>query len=182
MKTRARNRPWPSTRCCSRLAEMNDAQNLIDAQQRHVRTPLPRLPSLMRYISIRRRDAVFLPDCARVLLRPFIPADRQRLTSIIGRALAMTEEEAEHELAAVRHAFSARRPRHRTVAARAFFTRSEAHGMSSPIARSPRSRQLLIGALFTGEYALESARRCSIPRSCRIPIKAAFRPARFVSS
>ena len=41
----------------------------------------------MTSIQIRRHELRFLPDCSRVLIRPFIPADRSRLTQIIGRAL-----------------------------------------------------------------------------------------------
>jgi hypothetical protein len=52
----------------------------------------------MTSIQIRRHELRFLPDCSRVLIRPFIPADRSRLTQIIGRALALSEEETGREL------------------------------------------------------------------------------------
>jgi len=38
----------------------------------------------MTSIQIRRHELRFLPDCSRVLMRSFIPADRSRLTQIIG--------------------------------------------------------------------------------------------------
>jgi hypothetical protein len=47
----------------------------------------------MTSIQIRRHELRFLPDCSHVLIRPFIPADRSRLTQIIGRALALSEED-----------------------------------------------------------------------------------------
>jgi hypothetical protein len=62
----------------------------------------------MTSIQIRRHELRFLPDCSRVLIRPFIPADRSRLTQIIGRALALSEEETQRELEIVRREFSAR--------------------------------------------------------------------------
>ncbi len=62
----------------------------------------------MTSIQIRRHELRFLPDCSRVLMRSFIPADRSRLTQIIGRALALSEEETERELEKVRREFSAR--------------------------------------------------------------------------
>ncbi len=48
----------------------------------------------MRPIPIRRHEALLLPESARVIIRPFIPANAQRVTTIIGRALALTEEES----------------------------------------------------------------------------------------
>jgi hypothetical protein len=59
----------------------------------------------MTSIQIRRHELRFLPDCSRVLIRPFIPADRSRLTQMIGRALALSEEETGRELEKVRREF-----------------------------------------------------------------------------
>ena len=108
----------------------------------------------MTSIQIRRHELRFLPDCSRVLIRPFIPADRSRLTQIIGRALALSEEETGRELENVRREFSAR---HRDLDSLllGIYRRVEGHVFTHrPL--SP-ARRLLIGALFSGEYALESA-------------------------
>ena len=108
----------------------------------------------MTSIQIRRHELRFLPDCSRVLMRSFIPADRSRLTQIIGRALALSEEETERELEKVRREFSAR---HRDLDSLllGIYRRVEVHIFTHrPL--SP-ARRLLIGALFSGEYALESA-------------------------
>ncbi len=105
-------------------------------------------------ISIRRREPAFLPDSSRVIIRPFIPGERQRITNIIGRALALSEAEAAHELENIRREFHGR---HLDIDAQLLgvFRKVEPHLFSSrPLSHS---RQLLIGALFTGEYALESA-------------------------
>lgn len=108
----------------------------------------------MTSIQIRRHELRFLPDCSRVLIRPFIPADRSRLTQIIGRALALSEEETGRELENVRREFSAR---HRDLDSLllGIYRRVEGHVFTHrPLTPA---RRLLIGALFSGEYALESA-------------------------
>jgi predicted GH43/DUF377 family glycosyl hydrolase len=108
----------------------------------------------MTSIQIRRQELRFLPDCSRVLIRPFIPADRSRLTQIIGRALALSEEETERELEKVRREFSAR---HRDLDSLllGIYRRVEVHVFTDRSLST--ARRLLIGALFSGEYALESA-------------------------
>jgi hypothetical protein len=108
----------------------------------------------MTSIPIRRHELRFLPDCSRVLIRPFIPGDRSRITRIIGRALALSEEETQRELEIVRREFSAR---HRGLDSLllGIYRRVEAHVFTDRSLST--ARRLLIGALFSGEYALESA-------------------------
>ncbi len=108
----------------------------------------------MKPIQLHRHDVRLVPESARVLLRPFIPADAKRITTIIGRALAVSEEEATRDLEAVLLEFDSRHldvePRllanYETVRPHIFTQR--------PLSRV---RQLLVGALFSMEYALESA-------------------------
>jgi len=72
----------------------------------------------------------------------------------MGRALALTEEEVDVQLQNVRHQFD---DRHFDVAAilQAHFEKVRLHVFTQrPLSAA---RQLLIGALFSGEYALESA-------------------------
>ena len=105
-------------------------------------------------IRLRRHEVSLLPQSDRVIIRPFIPADLHRLTTIIGRALALSEEEVVRQLADVRREFD---DRHFDVAVilQAHFEKVRSHVFTHrPL--SPE-RQLLIGALFSGEYALESA-------------------------
>jgi predicted GH43/DUF377 family glycosyl hydrolase len=105
-------------------------------------------------IGVRRREVMLLPDSSRVIVRPFIPGNEQRATTVIGRALALSEEEAGRELEAVRAEFASR---HSDI---------EACWMSNfekilPLVFTQRplslARRLFIGACFSGEYALESA-------------------------
>jgi len=107
----------------------------------------------MTAISLRRHEMELTPQSARVILRPFIPASA-RVTTIIGRALALSEEETQRDLDAVFRDFDARHfdiespllANFERVLPQIFTQRPLSH-----------ARKLLIGALFSGEYALESA-------------------------
>lgn len=108
----------------------------------------------MSPVHLCRHEVTLLPESARVILRPFIPSDIQRVTTIIGRALALTEEEVVRQLEEVRHDFAAR---HFEIEPQlhAHFEKVKHHIFTQrPLSHE---RQLLIGALFSGEYALESA-------------------------
>ncbi|MEQ1750997.1 MAG: glycoside hydrolase family 130 protein [Prosthecobacter sp.] len=108
----------------------------------------------MSTVHIRRHEVSLLPESARVILRPFIPGETHRILTIIGRALALSEEEVVTELNAVRLEFDSR---HFDIEAtlHAHFEKIR-HHIFTQRAMS-HERQLLIGALFSGEYALESA-------------------------
>jgi predicted GH43/DUF377 family glycosyl hydrolase len=108
----------------------------------------------MKKISINRCGLQFLPDSSRVLIRPFIPSSTQRIIQIIGRGLAMSEAAVEYEVATVMRDFASRHIEIERLLLE-IFKQVEPHLFSdSPLTHA---RQLLIGALFTGEYALESA-------------------------
>jgi len=108
----------------------------------------------MKKILINRCGLQFLPDSSRVLIRPFIPSSTQRIIQIIGRGLAMSEAAAEHEVATIMRDFGSRHIEIERLLLE-IFKQVEPHLFSdSPLTHA---RQLLIGALFTGEYALESA-------------------------
>ena len=108
----------------------------------------------MTPIRLRRHGAMFQPDSARVLIRPFIPSPAKRVADIISRALALSDEGATSELESLRAEFASR---HFDIELPllANFEKVRGHIRSKdPISRD---RQLLIGALVSGEYALESA-------------------------
>nr|WP_320132384.1 glycoside hydrolase family 130 protein [uncultured Holophaga sp.] len=108
----------------------------------------------MKPLPLRRHDVTLLPRSERVILRPFIPPDSQRVTTIIGRALALGEDEVDREMASVRQDFAFRHlDLESTLLAN--FERVQPHLFTQrPLTLR---RKLLIGALFSGEYALESA-------------------------
>jgi predicted GH43/DUF377 family glycosyl hydrolase len=108
----------------------------------------------MTPITLRRHAITLVPESARVIIRPFIPSSVHRITTIIGRALALSEEDATCELDAVLKEFGSR---HLDVESPllANYERVVPHLFTQrPVSRA---RRLLIGALFSGEYALESA-------------------------
>ena len=108
----------------------------------------------MNTIRLRRHALSIVPQSRRVLLRPFIPSEVHRITTTLGRVLALTEEEVTQELAKVWKDFESR---HRDLGTLllANFKRVEGHVFTQrPLSEK---RKLLLGALFSGEYALESA-------------------------
>jgi predicted GH43/DUF377 family glycosyl hydrolase len=108
----------------------------------------------MRGLSLDPTGITLRPNTARVLVHPFIPGDTARIVNIIGRALALSEAEIEEQLVAVTEDFGSRHLNLRTFWRR-HFERVKMHVFSGrPLSEA---RQLYIGALFSGEYALESA-------------------------
>ena len=109
----------------------------------------------MSPIHFRRREIMLLPDSSRVIIRPFIPANDQRVTTIIGRALALSEAEAEARAGG--RARRVRRPGTSSSTRFGWPNFERVPPASSPNGPCPARARLLIGALFSGEYALESA-------------------------
>ena len=105
-------------------------------------------------IHIRHHEIDLVPESARVILRPFIPASTQRITTIIGRALALSEEETVRDLNAVLKDFDARHVDIESPLLANFEKVVPYLFTQRPLSKE---RKLLIGALFSGEYALESA-------------------------
>lgn len=108
----------------------------------------------MRSLNLIATGLLLRPNQERVLVRSFIPGDRERIEHIIGRALALTEAEVEQQLAAVTEEFGSRHFDVRAVWSR-HFEKVKAHVFSGRALSE--ARRLYIGALFSGEYALESA-------------------------
>jgi len=108
----------------------------------------------MSEIVLHRHAIDLLPDASRVIVRPFIPSSAQHITTIIGRALALTESEVERESKALLADFSKRHVLFET-ALMENFEKVERY-LFTQRALSP-ARRLLIGAMFSGEYSLEAA-------------------------
>jgi predicted GH43/DUF377 family glycosyl hydrolase len=108
----------------------------------------------MSPVRVRRHKVSLLPESSRVIIRPFIPGDAHLVTTIIGRALALTEEEVIDQLRSVRSEFDARHFGIESLLM-AHYEKVRQHIFTQrPLSLE---RRLLIGALFSGEYALESA-------------------------
>ena len=99
-------------------------------------------------IHLHRHEVTLMPDSARVIIRPFIPSDPDRIKAVLGRAMAMTEKQVSLELAAVHREFEAR---HYDIEALLLdhFAKVQPHIVSEKTLS--RKRQLLVGALFSGE-------------------------------
>src|SRR5688572_27929023 len=108
----------------------------------------------MRSLTLRPTDVFFRPDPTRVLVRSFIPGDPVRVENIVRRAFRLSEEECERELAGVSADFG---DRHLDIRAvwRRHFEQVKAY-VPKDVSLSD-TRLHYIGALFSGEYALESA-------------------------
>lgn len=108
----------------------------------------------MKSIALRRHEITLLPECARVIIRPFLPGSDHLITTTIGRALSLTEAEVAEQLEDLREEFADRHLDIESLWAEHFELVAEQVFTQHPLSRD---RQLLIGALFSGEYALESA-------------------------
>jgi predicted GH43/DUF377 family glycosyl hydrolase len=94
------------------------------------------------------------PDNKRVVVRPFIPINPARVEHIISRALSLSERETEQQLSFVRGDFS---ERHIDLSKSWLRNFEKVRGNVPDSKRISEARRLFIGALFSGEYALESA-------------------------
>jgi len=105
-------------------------------------------------IPLCRHELTLQPESARVIIRPFIPGDPHRISKIIGRALELTDDEVLVQLNAVRAEFN---DRHFDIESVLLLNYEKMKSHIFTQRALSRERQLLIGALFSGEYALESA-------------------------
>lgn len=108
----------------------------------------------MSSITIRRHDILLEPNAARVIVRPFIPSDPVKVAAIIERALALSEADVARHLEGVRKEFEERHYDMELVLTEQYAKVSRYLKTSELLSRD---RELLIGAMFSGEYALESA-------------------------
>lgn len=108
----------------------------------------------MSPVSIRRHDIALQPESGRVIIRPFIPGKPLICANILSRALALSEAEADQQLQAILAEFASR---HFDIESHLLAHYEKVRHHIPPQTTLSRVRQLLIGALFSGEYALESA-------------------------
>jgi predicted GH43/DUF377 family glycosyl hydrolase len=105
-------------------------------------------------LNIESTGIEFRPCSGRVLSLPFIPTGRGRVSGIIDRVLDLSESEAEALLIRLRSDFDGQ---HSNLDGSWLHQFGKIKGyLTNGRSLSP-NRQLLIGALFTAEYALESA-------------------------
>lgn len=108
----------------------------------------------MSPVRLRRHEVTLQPESARVIIRPFIPGKPEMVTRILRRALALSEAETEAQLQEILAEFDSRHFDVESILLGHFEKVRHHITEKAPLSRV---RQLLIGALFSGEYALESA-------------------------
>ena len=105
-------------------------------------------------LQVTRLSHTFASDDRRVMARFFSPGEQGRCHSVIDRVLALSEQQVEQLLDRVLQDFN---QRHRDISA-VFAEHFEMVCPQVPANQQlSRTRQLLIGAYFTMEYAIESA-------------------------
>jgi predicted GH43/DUF377 family glycosyl hydrolase len=105
-------------------------------------------------LNVRRTGIVLKPNNSRVVIRPFEPTSAHRIERILARLMSLSEPEVDSLIDDVMREFHNRhqRPRH-------FFLHRFEQLKQHLLTDQPltENRQMLIGAFFTQEYALESA-------------------------
>ncbi len=107
----------------------------------------------MKSVTVQPTGILFHPDSKRVLVRAFVSSDPTRVGSIISRAMSPDEAEIGARLESLRVDFGGRHIDMES-AWRRNFQLVRGHLGGDPVTSA---RELYIGALFSGEYALESA-------------------------
>ncbi|MFH1386722.1 MAG: glycoside hydrolase family 130 protein [bacterium] len=111
------------------------------------------ISSLFKQITNQKLNK-FNPDSSRIIARPFIPSDINRIKRIIGLVQGLNEDEAKTILAQTFKEFSYRHKDMKGILMNHFNGVAEyvenKEGLST-------ERKLLIGSYFTNEYSIESA-------------------------
>lgn len=103
---------------------------------------------------LKRTEIILSPNNRRVVLRPFVPPGDDRTLRIIARISTLSNDEVDAQLHHVLEEFHGRHQRPREF----FVGQYEAMRRHLPTDTAlSENRQLLLGAYFTQEYALESA-------------------------
>jgi predicted GH43/DUF377 family glycosyl hydrolase len=105
-------------------------------------------------MDLKRTDVLIKPNNARVLVRPFEFADSQRAFRIVARVMSLTDDEVSRLVADLFTEFHGRHQKARQFILHRFEYAQQYLLTDAPVSEN---RQLLIGAYFTQEYALESA-------------------------
>lgn len=105
-------------------------------------------------MDVQRTGIILKPTNSRVVLRPFAIASESRIERILGRIATLSDDEVGQQLESVMREFHERHQRTRDFFLRRFDQVRKYLLTDLPVCER---RQILIGAYFTSEYALESA-------------------------
>src|SRR5256886_997875 len=109
----------------------------------------------MKAIHVQRTDLTLHPDRTRVLIRPFNLASGERIGKICAQVMALPESQVHTLLEEVQVEFGERHLKIREFLKRRF--EQVRHYFLRNHRKLSEERELLIGAYFTHEYALEAA-------------------------
>lgn len=105
-------------------------------------------------LDIKRIDKKFQPDCSRVIIKPHISKDENRVKSLINRVLNLSEEQAEKILNRVVENFS---DRHKDIWEAFESNYNEVKSFLPADIQVSDKRKALLGAYFSSEYSIQAA-------------------------
>jgi predicted GH43/DUF377 family glycosyl hydrolase len=105
-------------------------------------------------LTVKRTGLILRPNSRRVLIRTFLPANEQRIRTLIARVLTLSEEEVDQEWMGILIDFGDRHPHIADFFLKQFDGVCPYLPTDLPLSAG---RQCLLGAYFTQEYALEAA-------------------------
>ncbi|HNQ90588.1 MAG TPA: glycoside hydrolase family 130 protein [Verrucomicrobiota bacterium] len=108
----------------------------------------------MKSVNVQRSGPALLPDCNRVLIRPFMPGDETSARRLVARVLALSEEDVQRLLAEVLGEFGDRHAHLEEFLRQRY---GQVRDYLPPDASPSPDRQLLLASYFTHEYSLEAA-------------------------
>ncbi len=109
-------------------------------------------------LNVSRTSIVLKPDPSRVLLRPFVPGDSQRIAAIVSRVLEIREDQVGPLLDHITREFSWRHLHVHSLFLKRFEDVRQSIGPSLLSGTTPtEARCMLIGACLLAEYSVESA-------------------------
>jgi len=105
-------------------------------------------------INVKRIKKKFQPDHSRVIIKPHIPVEKERVERIIKRVLSLSEEKAKQELDRVITSFSSR---HKNIWDAFDKNYNEIKKYIPQNTQISNSRRELLGAYFSLEYSIQAA-------------------------
>jgi len=108
----------------------------------------------MTPVALLRHPIMLSPQSDRLILRPFVPSDSVHVAAIVARVHALSDEDTQRALDTVFEEFGSR---HRSLESALLANCARVLPRRANGTQLSRSRRLLMGAQFSGEYSLESA-------------------------
>ncbi len=105
-------------------------------------------------ITVKRTKISIVPDPARVILKSFIPGDKNRMQQIFKRILTMTDQQVNQQLEILMKGFQRRHKKFKQALLHNYEIATKALDNEIQVSEE---RRLLFGAFFSNEYSIESA-------------------------